>query len=297
MPNKNVATDVAFARDMLALTKPRITLMTIIVSLGGMCLAPTSIPYMHAGLALFGIALLVSGSSAFNMYIERNLDGLMTRTRQRPLPSGRLKPFWALLCGWILSALAIPALWIGTNPLTVGLGVFSLVAYVVVYTPMKQMSSFALVVGAVPGAMPALMGYTAAYGQIDEIALALFGIAFLWQLPHFIAISLFRCEEYTKAGYPVVPAIVGYKNSVFLILLSSLALVGTSLLLYFFGIGHWLYLSSALLLGAWFLYESILGFFTKDLIKFSKRVFFASLIYQMLLFALLAIDVIIFRSS
>lgn len=296
MPKEKVVTTFPFARDMLALTKPRITLMTIVVSLGSMCLAPTSISFWQSVSALLGIALLVSGSSAFNMYIERDLDGLMTRTQNRPLPSRRMKPFWALFFGWVLSALAIPALWIGTNPLTVVLGVFSLIAYVLVYTPMKQMSSFALVVGAVPGAMPALMGYTAAYGEIDRVALSLFGVAFIWQLPHFIAISLFRCDEYTRAGYPVVPAIVGVTSSIVMIFVSTVALVMTSAMLWWFGVGHIIYAVSAGLLGIWFIYEATRGFFANDLIAFSKRVFFASLIYQILLFAVLAIDVIAYKN-
>lgn len=295
MPHKAAVTTSPFAKDMLALTKPRITLMTIIVALGSMCLAPASISFTHAICALLGIALLVSGSSAFNMYIERDLDGLMTRTKDRPLPSGRMKPFWALCVGWSLSLLALPALWFGTNSLTVVLGVFSLAAYVLVYTPMKQMSCFALVVGAVPGAMPALMGYTAAYGEIDNVALTLFGVAFLWQLPHFIAISMFRCEEYTRAGYPVVPKIVGERNSIWLIAVSSAALVATSGLLWWFEVGSWIYAVSAGVLGGWFLYESLRGFFVSDLEKFSKRVFFASLVYQLLLFGFLAIDVIFFE--
>lgn len=295
MPNEIVVTSSPFARDVLALTKPRITLMTIIVAAGSMCLAPISISFMQAICAILGIGLLVSGSSAFNMYIERDLDALMTRTKDRPLPSGRMRPFWALLAGWTFSLLAIPALWFGTNPLTVILGIFSLVAYVLIYTPMKQMSSFALVVGAVPGAMPALMGYTAAFGEIDRVALALFGVAFLWQLPHFIAISMFRCEEYTRAGYPVVPKVVGERWSVWMIFASSVALVATSFLLWWFEVGHIIYAASATALGVWFLYESVRGFFVSDLTAFSKRVFFASLIYQMFLFLLLAIDVIAFK--
>lgn len=282
-------------RDLLALTKPRITLMTIIVSLGGMCLAPTSISAMEGFCAVLGIALLVSGSSAFNMYLERDLDALMTRTRNRPLPSKRMKPLWALGMGWLLSLAAFPALWLGSNPLTVLLGLFSLVAYVLVYTPMKQMSSFALVVGSVPGAMPALMGYTAANGAIDKVALAIFGVAFLWQLPHFIAICLFRCEEYTRAGYPVAPAVFGVRASLWMILMTSLALWASSLTLWALGVGHALYGVSALILGAWFVYESARGFFSDAVVVFAKRVFLASLIYQTLLFVMLAVDVILFK--
>ena len=166
-----------FWHDLLSLTKPKITLMTMIVSLGSMLLAPVHPTLVQGLLALLGIAFLVSGSSAFNMYMEREYDGLMSRTKNRALPAKRLSPFWAIVIGSLCSVFGILALYFGSSPLTVWLGIFSLVAYVLIYTPLKRVTSLSLIVGAIPGAMPALLGYTAALGQIDNASLALFGVA------------------------------------------------------------------------------------------------------------------------
>jgi len=280
-------------RDIVALTKPKITLMTIVVALGGMLLAHREAAYANIVLGLVGIAFLVSGSSAFNMYWERNYDALMLRTKDRPLPSGRLQPGWALLLGWILSLAALPALYFGTNNLTAILGIFSLVAYVLLYTPMKRISSSALVIGAVPGAMPVLMGYTAVSGKLDVSGLTLFGLAFFWQLPHVIAISIFRKDEYTKAGYPVVAEITGIFIAKILIFLTTILVAFSSLSIYLVGLGGKIYLVLSLFLGAWFLIESIIGFFTDQLEAWAKRVFYISLIYQLVIFFGLIVDVLV----
>ncbi|MEI6790351.1 MAG: heme o synthase, partial [Myxococcaceae bacterium] len=211
--------------DLVALTKPRITLMTLLVAGGCMMLAEAHFSLPNACLALLGIALLVSGSSAFNMYIEREHDKLMDRTRNRPLPAGRLKPAWALWVGFVTSILAMPALVLSTNWLTAWIGFGSLIAYVLIYTPMKRLSTWALVIGAFPGAAPALMGYTAVSGKIDITGLALFGLAFFWQLPHFIAIGIFRKEEYTKAGFPVIAQVTGEPLAIILTVLTTVLIV------------------------------------------------------------------------
>lgn len=283
------------ARDVFALTKPRITVMTILVAFGGMLLAPTPLRVLEAACALLGIALLVSGSSAFNMYIERDFDGLMTRTKNRPLPAGRLSASAALKVGWVLSLLAIPALWLSSNVLTVALGIFSLSSYVLIYTPMKRTSCMALFVGAVPGAMPALLGYTAAANQVDRVAMVLFGVAFLWQIPHFIAISIFRESEYTAAGYPVVSAVFGARLSDVFIFFSSVLLVLNSILVWTFDIGHTLYLLGTLVLSGRFLWISAQGFYTADRVAWSKKLFYESLYFQSGLFLLLALDVTLYR--
>ena len=193
--SKTITTNQWSLRDVLTLIKPRITITTIIVSAGSMAFSNTSVMPQYVFFSLLGIALLVSGSSAFNMYIERNYDGLMKRTKDRPLPSGRLSPQIALELGWILSLIALPALHIGANNTTVLLGVFALFVYVLVYTPLKRVSSLALFVGAVPGAMPALMGYTAVSGQIDKIGLSLF---FLLSLVFYVQINeTILCNKYS----------------------------------------------------------------------------------------------------
>ncbi len=279
-----------FARDMLALTKPRITAMTLIVAGVSMLLAPERIALLDAALVLLGIALLVSGSSALNMYLERDYDGLMDRTRDRPLPAGRMAAGWALLLGFLLSVAALPALYFGANALTLWLGISSLIAYVLIYTPMKRVSSFSLVVGAIPGAMPSLLGYTAALGAVDRIGMALFGLAFLWQLPHFIAISIFRRRDYTNAGYPVVAQIVGMQQSKNLIVLTSILLVANSFLLWIFQLGGLLYGVASVGLGGWFLYACCKGYFGKDDEAWAKQIFMHSLVYQSLLFGALLLD-------
>lgn len=276
--------------DLVALTKPRITLMTLLVAGGCMMLAEAKLVFWDAALALIGIALLVSGSSAFNMYIEREHDKHMDRTRYRPLPAGRIKPVWALGVGFLTSILAVPALIFSTNLLTALLGVGSLIAYVLIYTPMKRWSTWALVVGAVPGAAPALMGYTAVSGKIDATGLALFGLAFFWQLPHFIAIGIFRKEEYTRAGFPVIAQVTGERLAIILTVLTTVLIVANAGLLWWLEVGGLFYGCVSTLLGLWFLIIACLGFSSTDVKAWAKKVFLASLVYQSVLFVGLAID-------
>ncbi len=276
--------------DLVALTKPRITLMTLLVAGGCMMLAEARLAFSDAALALLGIALLVSGSSAFNMYIEREHDKHMERTRNRPLPSGRLKPGLALWVGFLTSILAIPALVSSTNWLTAWLGFGSLLAYVLIYTPMKRWSTWALVVGAVPGAMPALMGYTAVSGKIDSTGLALFGLAFFWQLPHFIAIGIFRKDEYTRAGFPVIAQVTGEPAAILLSVFTTVLIVLNAGLLWWLEIGGVFYGCVSTLLGIWFLVIAGLGFFSADTKIWARKLFMASLVYQAVLFVALAVD-------
>lgn len=276
--------------DLVALTKPRITLMTLLVAGGCMMLAEAHLSLPNACLALLGIALLVSGSSAFNMYIEREHDKLMDRTRNRPLPAGRLKPARALWVGFVTSILAIPALVLSTNLLTAWIGFGSLIAYVLIYTPMKRLSTWALVIGAFPGAAPALMGYTAVSGKIDITGLALFGLAFFWQLPHFIAIGIFRKEEYTKAGFPVIAQVTGEPLAILLTILTTVLIVINAGFLWWLEVGGLFYGCVSTLLGIWFLLIACLGFFSADIKIWAKKLFMASLVYQSVLFAVLAID-------
>src|SRR5262245_5371775 len=171
----------------------------------GLYLAPGARPLQLVLAALGGVALIVAGANALNMYLERDVDALMARTKNRPLPSGRMEPSVALWFGIGCSAVAVPAITWLVNPLTGFLAALSLVLYVCAYTPLKRRSTAALLVGAVPGAMPPLLGWTAVTGSLDAPGLALFLTLYVWQLPHFIAISMFRAEDYARAGLKVVP--------------------------------------------------------------------------------------------
>ena len=178
-------------RDLVTLAKPRITLLVITTTAGGLWLAPVRVDALIIGLALLGTVLIVAGANALNMYIERDVDRRMDRTRDRPLPAGRLSPRVALWFGVALSVIAVPILAIGVNAVTALLALLAHLSYVLAYTPLKQRSHWALLVGAVPGAMPPLLGWTAATGRIGAAGLVLFGILFLWQIPHFFAIAHF----------------------------------------------------------------------------------------------------------
>lgn len=282
-----------WARDMVALTKPKITIMALLVALGGLLHAGPNISLMPALLSLLGIAFLVSGSSALNMYLERDLDRRMTRTRTRPLPAGRLDARWAIVVGFLSALGASLILWWSTNSLTLVAGLASLGLYVWCYTPLKQYSWTSLLVGSIPGAMPVMLGYIAISGMIDEKALALFLWAFLWQIPHFLAISLFREAEYTAAGFPVLSRAVGRDLTKQAIVLSSWLLVFSTLGLYWSKILN-LWLSGfGLLVGAWFLYICHKGFFSMDANDWARRAFKASLVYQSILFVLIIIAAII----
>jgi heme o synthase len=175
--------------DLVALVKPRIMVMALLTAAGAMSLAPGVIALDRALWLLAGTALIVGSANTLNMWLERDIDCLMSRTKDRPLPRGRLEASTALAFGAIQGVASIPLLAL-VNLNTAALGLLALVLYVGVYTPMKQRSYWAVWVGAVPGAMPALMGWTAATGRIELGGLAVFGVLFIWQVPHFHALAL-----------------------------------------------------------------------------------------------------------
>ncbi len=191
---------LSVVRDVAALAKPRLTTLVICTAAGGMWLAPGHRDAVAAVALLVGTSLVVAAANALNNFLERDSDGQMRRTRDRPLPAGRIEPWVAVAVGLGLPSIALPALALLTNGLTATLAALALFSYVVVYTPMKQRSSLALFAGAVPGAIPPLMGWTAATGRLDDGGLALFALLFCWQLPHFLAISLYLKEDYARVG-------------------------------------------------------------------------------------------------
>jgi protoheme IX farnesyltransferase len=274
--------------DLWALTKPQITLMVLITTGGAMLLAGAhSLPRIL--LTLAGTALVVGGANTLNMYLERDIDQRMTRTRDRPLPAGRMAPGVALAFGLLLGGAAVPLLAFGVNPLTGALAAFSLVTYVWVYTPLKQRTPLALLIGAVPGAIPPLLGWTAARGAIETPGLVLFGILFFWQVPHFLAITLYRTDDYARAGFPVLAATRGAGAAKWRIVAYLAGLVGASVLLVPAGVAHGRYLAASLALGGALLAVGAAGLHPSAGRRWARRLFFATLVYLTLLFAALAV--------
>ncbi len=281
-----MATKQSFMGDIISLTKPKITLMAVLVSCAGLMHASGEFILWSAVLSLLGIAALVSGSSALNMYFEREQDGRMTRTRDRPLPAKRLDPFWGIAVGCFCSIAACFLLYSASNILTLVLGLCSLLLYVFCYTPLKQKTWLALVVGSVPGAMPVALGYVSLANAVDGKVLALFAWAFLWQIPHFIAITLFRGPEYSMAGFPVLAEVRGVAVAKWTLLGTSWLLVLSTFGLYATGTISLMLLLLAIGLGAWFLLTCHRGIFGEKTEEWARRAFKASLIYQGMLFVI-----------
>ncbi|HEY4013369.1 MAG TPA: heme o synthase [Polyangiaceae bacterium] len=287
------ARPLALARDLLALTKPRITALVLLTEAAGMCLAPASMAARHVLFALVGTALIVGSANALNMWWERDVDALMTRTRRRPLPSGRMAPEVALGFALALAVVSVPLLFV-VNVVTGLLGLVALVSYVAVYTPLKRHTHLALLVGAVPGAIPPLLGWSAATGGLAPGGLLLFAVLFLWQVPHFAAIAIFRAEDYARAGLQVVSVQHGEKAARQMVAFFSVLLVVTSLLFLPFGVAGARYTAIATVLDAAFLALALRGLRVGsarfDTRRWAKHVFAASIPYLTLLLAALLTD-------
>jgi len=194
--------------DYVALTKPRLNFLVVATSAAGYYLGGTgSADLVSMAQAVAGTALVAGGAAALNQLYERDTDALMRRTRLRPLPAGRLAPAEARIFGLALSACGLVVLAARANWLSTGLALATLLTYIVIYTPMKRRTPLSTIVGAVPGALPALIGWTASHGGIDRSGAALFAIVFCWQLPHFMAIAWLYREDYALAGFPMLPVI------------------------------------------------------------------------------------------
>lgn len=279
-------------RDLIALTKPRITLMVIVTAAGGMYLAPGTLPGLLVATMLLTTAAVVGAANALNCYLERDTDRLMTRTAGRPLPDQRMEPQLALVFGCLLGALSVPLLTFAINPLTGLLGAIALLSYVVVYTPMKQVSPVALLVGAIPGALPPLMGWTAVTNRLDAPGLVLFAILFFWQVPHFIAISIFRQAEYDRAGLKVLPSSRGLDYAKRQALIYTGCLFVVSLMPFPLRVAGPVYLAAALLLGGGFLAVAARGLRAGAKEAWAKQLFVTSLVYLTALFAVLMADAV-----
>jgi protoheme IX farnesyltransferase len=277
--------------DLSELTKPRITLMVVLTAGIGLLLASGGeVSLSLAVHALLGTGLLAAGSSALNQVLERDLDALMQRTAQRPLPAGRMSPDAALLFGVTMAILGLLELTLFVNLLTALLGTLALASYVFLYTPLKRISSLATVIGAIPGAIPPLMGWTAVTDELALGAWVLFGILFLWQLPHFLAIAWMCREDYARAGLPMLPVVEpDGRSTARQMVLWGAALLPVSLMPTILGLTGMTYFLGTLTLGCFFLGVCVtfaLSFTTQA----ARRVLLVSVLYLPAVLVVMVLD-------
>lgn len=273
------------------LTKPRITFLIVLTSAAGFALgSPGRIDYVAMLSALLGIGLLSSGIATLNQYAERDLDGLMRRTATRPLPAGKLAPWEALAFGAGVTIAAEIYLLVFVNPLSALLGLTVIAGYLFAYTPLKTRTSLSTMVGAFPGAVPPLIGWTAARDSISIEGWVLFAILFLWQFPHFLAIAWMYREDYSRAGILMLPVVEpDGRVTAQQIVVYTLMLLPVSLLPSVLGMSGRIYLVGAVLLGLLFLYSSLRAAFSMSR-QHARRLLLASVLYLPLLFILMVLN-------
>lgn len=276
------------AAAFLELTKPRIAFMLVLTSAAGFYLgAKDGFNFVLFINSVIGITLLAFGVATLNQVIERKTDALMERTMNRPLPSGKVSMAEALIFGLILTISAEIYLAVLVNPLTAALGLVVIIGYVLLYTPLKTKTSASTAIGAIPGALPPLMGWTSSANEITLGAWILFALLFLWQFPHFLAIAWMYREQYAKAKILMLPVVEpSGKLTAQQIVLFTVMLLPISITPFFIGLTGWVYLVGASLLGIWFLYESIQTARAKTVEK-ARRLLLVSVLYLPVIFALL----------
>ena len=285
-----IAASATRAGDFLELTKPRITTLVVITAAVGYAVGVKGgfDPAVFTAL-LFGTAMVAGGASALNQHSERELDGRMERTRLRPLPAGRVTPAEALAFGLAVSGAGLVLL-ATVNVLTPLLGAAALASYVLLYTPLKRITSLCTVVGAIPGAIPPMMGWAAARGTVGAAAWALFGILFLWQLPHFLAIGWIYREDYARAGFPMLTVLdLDGRSTGRQMMLYSAALIPVTLLAGAFAAAGNGYLWCALLLGLLFFASSARFAWTRSTAA-ARGLFLVSILYLPALLGLMVFD-------
>ncbi|MFN0061430.1 MAG: heme o synthase [Myxococcaceae bacterium] len=275
--------------DFIALTKPRLSALVVLTAVGGAWLAGAPRQPLELLFIGLGIAGIVGAANTFNCYLERDVDAVMRRTQRRPLPSKRMPPGRALAFGVVLAASSTALLAWVSNALTVGLGLLALGLYVGVYTPLKARSAFALWVGAITGALPPLMGWTAVTGGLEAGGLYLFSVLFLWQIPHSLAISLFRKEEYRAAGLKSVPLVYGDTSARWQAALTAGALWGIATASVPDSLAGFGFRATAFVLGGAFFAHAAYGAVRKRDDRWAKALFVHSLAYLPCVFLALAL--------
>ena len=268
------------ASDYVALAKPRLNGLVVASALAGYAMAGGDTADVVRVLGtIVGTALVAGGASAFNQLLERDSDALMRRTRLRPLPDGRLQPADAIAFGSLLAAAGLVILAASVNVLSAAVALATLASYAIIYTPLKRRTSFATVIGAIPGALPPVIGWAAGRGGLSQGAWVLFGIVFLWQLPHFLAIAWIYREDYARAGLRMLPVLEpDGRSTARQAVLYAAALLPVSLAPTLLGMAGAVYFTGAFLLSAGLLLLSIR--FARDRgLAAARRLFYGSILY------------------
>jgi len=279
------------ARDLVALSKPRVLLMVLASTLAGYFVAVDGPPDLARIIhVLIGTVMAAGGTLALNQYVEREVDALMERTRRRPLPDHRLQPLEALLFAGVLTSAGVTYLAVSVGIAVAGLTLATTILYLGAYTPLKTRSALCMLVGAVPGALPPVTGWLAARGELGLGAAMLFAIVFLWQLPHTLAIARLYRDDYARAGVRVLPVVDAHGTvSDRQIVTSTLALLGVSMLPTAIGISGTAYFATACVLGLGLLGIGLAHASTPSMAS-ARRVLLATLLYLPLLLAVLTLD-------
>jgi protoheme IX farnesyltransferase len=277
--------------DFLALTKPRLNLLVLITTLGGFYLAaPNGVHPLLLLHTLIGTALVAGGASALNQVWERDTDGLMRRTRTRPVPGGRLEVGESARFGILLSIVGLAELAFGVNLVSAVVAAITLASYVLVYTPLKRRTWLSTVIGAFPGALPPVIGWAAATGGVSLAGLTLFAIVFFWQMPHFYAIAWLYREDYARAGLPLLPVVEPEgRRTGRQALAYAIVLLVVSITPAFVGLAGPVYATAATVLGL-ALAGLTLQFARERTTNSARRLFLASIVYLPILWAVLVVD-------
>jgi len=287
-------------KDYIELTKPKITwLILMSTAIGFYYGLPKAgnwwafilgIPILALFHTVLGTGLIASGTAALNQWYERDADRRMRRTSARPIPAGRISPPRALAFGIGLSIAGFLDLWLGVNLLAALLGLFTLLSYLFLYTPLKSRSWVSTTIGAFPGAMPPMIGFAAAHGSITSEAWVLFAILFLWQFPHFYSIAWMYREDYARAGIRMLPVVEpDGRSTARQIVLFGLALIPVSLVPSILGMSGRIYLIGALLLGLFFLYSGVRVAIERTILR-ARYVLMVSVFYLPLIYGLMLLD-------
>lgn len=289
--NSVLAPKFSYAMDLFSLTKPRLSSLVIFTCALGMFLAPGEISFWKGFFSILATSGLVGGGCIINCYMEKDIDALMERTKNRPLPSGRVSPEAALSLGLSLIVICLAILYFVVNPLTAILGLVAAVIYISLYTPLKTKTSWALFAGAIPGAIPPLMGWTSVTNSFSSMSWALFAILFVWQLPHFLSISIYHARDYNNAEIKTLPSHIGFGPTVHRIALYTLILLLVSLTPYYLGAANIEYKYGVFFVGGAFFIYSLYGYFLEEkssaFLIWARRYFIGSLFYLPLVFTLM----------